>query len=85
MTLVEFISSVCKEVLIEENFFTNSIKKENKKIYKNTPNKPSSLISEAILKQMIQQGTVHTLSENYRFTPLARDLFREYNNKKNKR
>lgn len=81
MTLVEFISSVCTEVIEEENLLETSIVSP---LSQSKKNGSSSIITEAKLKKMIQDGSVSELSENCRFTPLARDIYREYNNKKNK-
>lgn len=80
MTLVEFISSVCKEVFAEEGL-TDS-KKTKTSISVTTSGSSSKLITENILRTMIQNGTVSQLNDKSRFTPLARDLWLEHKNKK---
>lgn len=80
MTLVEFISSVCKEVFTEEGFMDG---KKQKKTETHIQKKATSkLITEDVLKTMIKNGTVTELTNNSRFTPLARDLWTDYKNKK---
>lgn len=81
MTLATFISSICKEIFEEENILS-SHKKKNKICSNNTYNTYSKqLITEKVINTMIQNGTVNELTENSRFTPLARDIFQTYNQK----
>ena len=79
MTLLEFINSVCKEVFTEENLLKVNSNANQSNQYKKT--KSSVLITEEKLKKMIKDGSVNELSEDSRFTPLARDSYREYNKK----
>lgn len=83
MTLVDFIASVCKEVLIEENVlkFSNNDKTATHTEI-SSPQK-RVFITESKLKEMIKDNRVSELTEESMFTPLARDTFREY--KKNHR
>lgn len=80
MTLTDFITSVCKEVLTEENILGFS--KDNKATkHSVTSNQDKKVfITEAKLKQMIKDNRVSELTEKSIFTPLARDIFREYKN-----
>ena len=79
MTLLEFISSVCKEVFTEENLLKVNSSPSQSNQHKKT--KFSVLITEEKLKKMIKDGSVSELSEDSRFTPLARDSYRDYNKK----
>ncbi len=79
MTLLEFISSVCKEVFTEENLLKVNSSPSQSNQHKKT--KSSVLITEEKLKKMIKDGSVSELSEDSRFTPLARDSYRDYNKK----
>ena len=79
MTLLEFISSVCKEVFTEENLLKVNSSPSQSNQSKKT--KSSVLITEEKLKKMIKDGSVSELSEDSRFTPLARDSYRDYNKK----
>ena len=79
MTLLEFISSVCKEVFTEENLLKVNSSPSQSNQRKKT--KSSVLITEEKLKKMIKDGSVSELSEDSRFTPLARDSYRDYNKK----
>ncbi|MGL4367817.1 MAG: hypothetical protein ACRCTQ_06025 [Brevinemataceae bacterium] len=87
MTLAEFICNICKEVLMTENpkvfssiAGTRSVNSSISSKKKNL-SKSSTIITETALRKMISDGSVSTISENSRFTPLASDLWQQFKRK----
>lgn len=80
MTLADFIASVCKEVLVEENILGCSNNDKTTKHTKISNPEKKVFITESKLREMIKDNRVSELTEESMFTPLARDTFREYKN-----
>ncbi|MGL4985824.1 MAG: hypothetical protein ACRC5H_01645 [Treponemataceae bacterium] len=66
MTLAEFITDVCKEVIAEYSLPEKNANKKNSKERK--------LITEACLHDLISRNMVHTLKDSDLLTPSAKDL-----------
>ncbi|MGL5721242.1 MAG: hypothetical protein ACRCY4_02420 [Brevinema sp.] len=70
MTLAEFLSDVCKEVLAEYSPSTKSGAHKG--------NSQRKLITESCLQEMINKDLIHTLKDSDLMTPSAKDLLYKY-------